>query len=368
MIEALYSAAVNPLNKLQSDLGQATRFFFKYNGMAPLTDKGARFAFNTGIIDAFDMAKKYANVTKISRTVNSKMKQMGLSKDELKVLNNFTSIEKAFEDEKALGILLKAGNKIKDRDVGVPTAGNRMLFAQSQNPYVRSLGLFLSWSQFKSAQLNSLVNRVEDGDVKLAMKMLGAVTIFGGVRELQIMASPSQKYYEEHEPDNFGPKWWQEASSLAGVIDWRIEKFARFFAGPSQQSPVLNLTPVLAEADALLKAPVKVYKNLDEGDYEGALIQAVKPTPFREVVNVYNRIAEEPLEDKPKEEEVKVDIKEGFATGGLVRQQYFKGEEVSKNFPVTDVKETAADRVDPFTGQPYSAQMEELGLDVFQER
>ena len=54
--------------------------------------------------------------------------------------------------------------------------------------------------------------------------------------------------------------------------------------------------------------------------------------------------------------------------GGLVRQQYFKGEEVSKDFPVTDVKETAADRVDPFTGQPYSAQMEELGLDVFQER
>ena len=68
-----------------------------------------------------------------------------------------------------------------------------------------------------------------------------------------------------------------------------------------------------------------------------------------------------------------VDKKEGkpvslYSTGGLVRQQYFKGEEVSKDFPVTDVKETAADRVDPFTGQPYSAQMEELGLDVFQER
>lgn len=367
-VEALYSAAVNPLNKLQSDLGEATRFFFKYNGMAPLTDKGARFAFNTGIIDAFDMAKKYANVTKISRPINSKMKQMGLNKDELKVLNNFTSIEKAFEDEKALGILLKAGNKIKDRDVGVPTAGNRMLFAQSQNPYVRSLGLFLSWSQFKSAQLNSLVNRVEDGDVKLALKMLGAVTVFGGVRELQIMASPSQKYYEEHEPDNFGPKWWQEASSLAGVIDWRIEKFARFFAGPSQQSPVLNLTPVLSEADALFKAPVKVYRNLDEGDYEGALIQAVKPTPFREVVNVYNRVAEEPLEDKPKEEEVKVDIKAGFSTGGIVRQQYVTGKKVSEDYPVSYAKKNPSDREDTFTGQPYSAQMEELELDVFQER
>ena len=64
-------------------------------------------------------------------------------------------------------------------------------------------------------------------------------------------------------------------------------------------------------------------------------------------------------------------IKEGFksfAKGGPVRQQYFKGEQVSKDFPVTDVKEIAADRVDPFTKQPYSAQMEELGLNVFQKR
>ena len=50
------------------------------------------------------------------------------------------------------------------------------------------------------------------------------------------------------------------------------------------------------------------------------------------------------------------------ATGGIVRKQYFKGEEVSKDFPVTDVKETAADRVDPFTGQPYSDQMTRLGF------
>ena len=45
------------------------------------------------------------------------------------------------------------------------------------------------------------------------------------------------------------------------------------------------------------------------------------------------------------------------STGGFVQ-----GPEVS------DTKENPADRVDPFTGQPYSAQMEELGLDVFQER
>jgi hypothetical protein len=47
-----------------------------------------------------------------------------------------------------------------------------------------------------------------------------------------------------------------------------------------------------------------------------------------------------------------------FAKGGLV-----KGKD---DVPYT--KENPADRVDPFTGQPYSAQMEELGLNVFQEK
>ena len=47
-----------------------------------------------------------------------------------------------------------------------------------------------------------------------------------------------------------------------------------------------------------------------------------------------------------------------FSKGGLV--------EGKDDVPYT--KENPANRVDPFTGQPYSAQMEELGLDVFQER
>jgi len=51
-----------------------------------------------------------------------------------------------------------------------------------------------------------------------------------------------------------------------------------------------------------------------------------------------------------------------FKKGGIVRQPYFEGEKVSEDFPVTDVAEEPANRVDPFTGEPYKAQMEELGL------
>jgi hypothetical protein len=44
------------------------------------------------------------------------------------------------------------------------------------------------------------------------------------------------------------------------------------------------------------------------------------------------------------------------------REKRFEGGSISLDFPVTDVKETAADRVDPFTGSPYSDQMARLGL------
>ena len=73
------------------------------------------------------------------------------------------------------------------------------------------------------------------------------------------------------------------------------------------------------------------------------------------------RIKDRPL-DKRYTRNYTKNYTQNYATGGFVRQQYFEGKEVSKDFPVTDVKETAADRVDPFTGMPYSDQMARLGL------
>ena len=63
-------------------------------------------------------------------------------------------------------------------------------------------------------------------------------------------------------------------------------------------------------------------------------------------------------EKEEKKKQFQSSFRDSFATGGLV--------EGKDDVPYT--KENPADRVDPFTGQPYSAQMKELGLDVFQER
>jgi hypothetical protein len=95
-----------------------------------------------------------------------------------------------------------------------------------------------------------------------------------------------------------------------------------------------------------------------------ALLRSTNPEAYKEIKSAA-READKALgltrKTKTKEEKEEVYIPL-YSTGGIVRQQYFKGEEVSKDFPVTDVKETAADRVDPFTGQPYSDQMARLGL------
>ena len=82
--------------------------------------------------------------------------------------------------------------------------------------------------------------------------------------------------------------------------------------------------------------------------------------------NTYQKLSNLPLIEKneySKQEQealemVNPPMRLNKVEGGLV--------EGKDDVPYT--KENPADRVDPFTGQPYSAQVEELGLDVFQER
>jgi hypothetical protein len=82
---------------------------------------------------------------------------------------------------------------------------------------------------------------------------------------------------------------------------------------------------------------------------------------YGEYIEKYGEETSIPEELKVISLDVTPDMKEPmavFAKGGLV--------EGKDDVPYT--KENPADRVDPFTGQPYSSQMEELGLNVFQER
>ena len=127
--------------------------------------------------------------------------------------------------------------------------------------------------------------------------------------------------------------------------------------------------------------PLKISDKKLEQAYKDLNFENINFREFYDAYTVkYLEYSQLPLLEEEKQKEKELERK-GFVEGGKVnkniefnnvnnwfknylniRQQYFKGEEVSKDFPVTDVKETAADRVDPFTGSPYSDQMARLGL------
>jgi len=318
-LEALISSASSPTNAFQLALNKATHSFFKFNQMQRLTDGAARFAFNAGVRDAFKFSKTYAGKNVVPRKIRTQLNQMGLDNDDLKYLSKFNSIDEILKDTAGTGTLLKAGKKIQDRDVGVPTTGNRLVFSQSQDPIVRSLGLFLSWTQYKTSQLNSLLKRVQDGDTRLALKMIAGVGIISGLRELQIFASPHQAYYENNTPERFSGKWWQEGAMLSGMVDWRIEKAVRATTG--HQFWLENASPTAAVVENFRQAIFnQIPKNLSENDIEGAFVKAVKPTVFNEFLSLYNRMIApnfdlDELEDNPSN---KRKTSFAYAEGGRV--------------------------------------------------
>jgi hypothetical protein len=360
-LEGVFSAGMNPTTNLQARLGNLTQTFFKYNLMAPATNLAARVAFSSGIDEVFTLAKKIGNKKTISKALSTRLKYYGLNMKDLKGLSKFKSVKEALESPVGESLLIKAGNKAFKRDVGLPGIGNRMLFAQSNNPLAKSVGLFLSWAQYKVGQMNGLINRVEDGDVKLAIKMLGTITIFGGLRELQMEMSPAREFYEKNEPENFGAKWWGQASALAGIVDWRVEKLSTIvssWSGNGYSNATSNITPLFSELDKLYNGAGKTYKNFSTGDYEGAAVTTLKTLPLgSEFVDYTNRASEFLTEEALLEDRANIKTSSGtqplisradFSIGGIVGEELIQGPEV----PFT--QDNPADRINPITGLPYN--------------
>ena len=111
--------------------------------------------------------------------------------------------------------------------------GNRRLFTQSKNPWIRSLGQFLSWAQAKTAQTNSLIERVEDGDVALALRGLSLTGIYAGVQYLREGFKPTGEF---RLPDDE-----EEAVRAAAQA---LELSANFFL----PKPVVSVIPVSVPA------------------------------------------------------------------------------------------------------------------------
>ena len=95
----------------------------------------------------------------------------------------------------------------------------------------------------------------------------------------------------------------------------------------------------------LLKTPPKVINNAWNDDYWGATSNIADVTPFgRDIKNLLKKLGFT-IEDKPNIKEISAFDRALRATGGLIKGE---GE-------VPNAKEKPEERINPFTGEPYTA-------------
>ena len=95
------------------------------------------------------------------------------------------NLNQAMKDKSSANIIDRAGTRTADRDAIIPQVGNRLLFTQDKQPLIRLIGQFSSWAMAKSAQTNAMLTRIEDGNLRTAIGMAGALTMFGAVKDLR---------------------------------------------------------------------------------------------------------------------------------------------------------------------------------------
>ena len=326
--------------------------FFEIVQLGRVTRFAREFAYDAGAFRVFDLGRKAAT-GKLSRAEIREINLLGFKPDEIKVLNNFKSMDDAFEDSQGKIIIDIAGRRSADRDALIPQVGNRRLFSQSRNPYMKFLGSFLSWAQAKATQTNSLVRRMEDGDGKLALMMLTALPIYGAVRSLQIAMNSSEEFRDEHPNFFSGFEDMEEvkefiADSLAfsgQTLPFSIDKVVNFLKY-SGSDVTESLYPVVGLINDLAAGG----KTIAEGKpASGAVKLTETVVPFGKDITRSREVVPGALglDDSIAETAKQIDsdkaLRLNFVTGGEV-----EGEEV----PFT--QENPADRINPFTGEPYA--------------
>ena len=264
----------NALSVTQRGIAKTNEAFFKVIGLAKLTSYARRFAYNTGIEDAFNIAQDVAKKG-MTKTNLNKSKALGLSDDAITTLQKFKNVDEAFDDVEGRKILNIAGIKTADRDVLIPQVGNRLGFTQSKDPLIRSLGQFLSWAQAKTTQTNAIVQRIEDGDVALGVRALGSLVVYDALMTFkQYLNDPTGKYLPD-EVDSYVEKLItpeQLGSSIiqGGFSPFYAQKAASLIFTPYGSTVTSNISPTISLMEDLGELAFETTpRNLEQEDYEG---------------------------------------------------------------------------------------------------
>ena len=340
---AMITKDISPFNRRRDFIEHTNNFFFRLVGLQQVTNIARNFAYDVGVNNAYSLARK--GVPKSKKELK-RMEQLGLNVEDLEQIRKYDNITDAFESSDVGLILDKAGRKSADRDAIIPTVGNRLLFTQTNNPFIRPLGQFLSWAQAKSAQVNELVRRVEDGDMKLALTSLATVPIYAGFQTLKEIANPEFRSDEELATLEFGlekPYVYSEnylqglgkALSLSGnYSNFAIDKFISAVRSMSYNEGALESVAPSASFlyDLGVELPKELVKDYKQDDPAGAIRSVGERVP---IVSMFANYAER-IADRP-----------------IVVDRKAKGGEITN---VPNAPEEPDERIDKMTGMPYDQQ------------
>ena len=269
-------------------IGKSNEKFFKYIGLEGVTSIARRYAFNVGIVDGHKTARALAikaqqnnaksldelqNINKVTLEDIKHLSTLGINSfDDILKIGSFRNLDDALGDDTGKAILNKIGLKTADRDAIIPTVGNRLLFTQSRNPFVRLLGQFSSWAQAKSSQTNALIARAESGEQAQLFRMLGALTVYGAIYNLREFARYGEiKTDVETDTD----KWLGQSLALSGNIGWLPTSLLNQTVGFGSEN-VLEFFP----GASIVNDMGQVVGGLVLKDYDKAVRNAYKVIPL----------------------------------------------------------------------------------------
>ena len=255
----------NPTEKVNN-------IMFKALGLEWLTGYARRFAYNSGVADAYYLSKTISNLTKRNAQDSRKYKQAlfflqrnyNINLAQALQIGSSRNLDDAIANIANKRNLNKAGINTANRDALIPQVDNRLLFTQSNNQWVRLMGQFLSWAMAKSAQTNKILTRIEDGNLKTLVKTLAVIPIYSGVQSLREIAKYGEVVTDYDANNN---RWWAEGARLSGMFGYLPELVANRFIGPGSREAWFLFPP----AAQIAQAPVKAGQALWDGNTDKAL-------------------------------------------------------------------------------------------------
>jgi tRNA pseudouridine-54 N-methylase len=345
-------------NKKQRWLVKQQQRFFEIVQLGRITRFAREFAFDAGAFRAFDLGEMAAK-GKLKRARIRELSSLGLTVDNAKYLGKFKNMDEAYSDKMGKVLIERAGRRAADRDALIPQVGNRRLFAQSNNPGIKFLGSFLSWAQAKTTQTNSLIRRVEDGDAKLALMILGSMPIYASIRQLQIEMNPNKEFREDmgqplESKENF-LKFIGDSAMFSGqLLPFWLDKIISNYKYNKDDS-IETLYPVIGMMQDFVSAGYGVIEGkplTSTLKFLETAVPGVKEVTRREGVGEAIGF-DASIMESAKVAEKGITPVPTFSKGGRVGYAENAGL-VSKDFPVQFALENPADRINEITGLPYN--------------